>query len=125
MFLTEKLSANNKRILINRLLYNITLGLGLAMIIIGIFLLLDQQPVTQPEITRIDGSGLSLEYSSLSPQKDNTKITVDIPSGSSGLMVAEILEEKGLMTAAQFRKYMIMFDIEKKIKSGTYSFNEG
>lgn len=108
---------------INLLINNISLGLGLALLIIGIFFL--NQPVkhnTQVVGSNLDVSSLELEYNRLSSVIEE-EVIINIPNGSSGLTVANILEEKGIMPAAEFKKYLSLFNIENIIKAGQYQFN--
>ena len=108
---------------INLLINNISLGLGLALLIIGIFFL--KQPIkdnTQVVRSNLDISSLELEYNRLSSVVDE-EVIINIPNGSSGLTVANILEDKGIMSAVEFIKYLDLFNIENKIKAGQYKFN--
>ncbi|AZO94065.1 hypothetical protein [Halocella sp. SP3-1] len=49
-------------------------------------------------------------------------INIFIPEGSSGLEVARIFEESNLMTYQDFKQLLLLFDIETRIKAGSYSF---
>lgn len=49
-------------------------------------------------------------------------INIFIPEGSSGLEVARIFEESDLMTYQDFRQLLLLFNIETRIKAGSYSF---
>ncbi len=108
---------------INLFINNISLGIGLTLLILGIFFL--NQPVkhdTQVVGSNLDLSSLELEYDKLSSVIEE-EVIINIPSGSSGLTVASILEDKGIMPAAEFKKYLDLFNIENRIKAGQYKFN--
>lgn len=102
---------------------NLVFGLGILLVIMGIYFL------SQPEgeigerekVLLIDNSSFSLEYDRLSTEK-REEIIINIPPGSSGLTAINILDEKGLIPADDFKKYMELFDIEKRIKAGSYKF---
>lgn len=121
--------------IVDRIITNLAIGLGLALIIISVFLSIDQYQVNQrKEVVekntsnnvQLDTKDLLLNYNKLSLLKNNqkNKVTVTIPRDSSGLIVAEILERKGLMTAKNFIRYMLMFDIEERIRAGTFHFSK-
>ena len=108
---------------INLFINNLSFGLGLALLIIGIFLI--SQPIKQDiQVvgSNLDVSSLKLEYNRLSSVNEE-EVIITIPKGSSGLMVANILEDEGIMPAEEFKKYLDLFNIENKIKAGQYKFN--
>ncbi|NLM96230.1 MAG: endolytic transglycosylase MltG [Halanaerobiaceae bacterium] len=102
---------------------NLVFGLGILLIITGIYFL--SQPEAEPgvkeKVLLVDNSYFRLEYDRLSTE-EREEVIINIPSGSSGLTVINILDEKGLIPAAEFKKYMELFDIERRIKAGTYRF---
>ncbi|MEJ6950242.1 hypothetical protein [Natronospora cellulosivora (SeqCode)] len=117
---------NNKG-LMNLLINNLAIGLGLSFMIIGVFLLntpLLSRDRTVGQINNINTDGLELNYNRLSNYQEYEEIELNIPAGSSGITAAYLLEEKGLISVEEFRKYIIMFDIGKRIRAGTYRFNK-
>ncbi len=113
-----------------RLIFNnIAFGIGLVLIVMGIFVLV-QTPQNSIKgnnleelVPNVDISSFKLEYNNMfSAKKYDIEIT--IPSGSSGLTVANILDESELISAEEFRQYMILFDIENRIKAGKYQFSK-
>ncbi|MDI3546948.1 MAG: hypothetical protein PWR10_600 [Halanaerobiales bacterium] len=108
---------------LKRLVPEVALALGIALIIIGIFLLFQSgERLEGVKVARINQSPeeFSLEYFHLYPQLEDVKIV--IPNGSSGLTVANILEERGLIKAEDFRKLISLFQFQGRIKAGEFSF---
>lgn len=108
---------------LKRLVPEVALALGIALIIIGIFLLFQSGERSEGvKVARINQSPeeFSLEYFHLYPQLEEVKIV--IPNGSSGLTVANILEERGLIKAEDFRKLISLFQFQGRIKAGEFSF---
>lgn len=108
---------------LKRLVPEVALALGIALIIIGIFLLFQSGERSEGvKVARINQSPeeFSLEYFHLYPQLEEVKIV--IPNGSSGLTVANILEERGLIKAEDFRKLFSLFQFQGRIKAGEFSF---
>ncbi|MFW6306724.1 MAG: hypothetical protein ACOC1N_05030 [Bacillota bacterium] len=105
---------------------NIAVGLGLALLVIGSSMLFSQVSYESniPQSARkIDISSLNLSYDRLDSINES-EIVINIPSGSSGFTVANILDENGIMPAEEFRKYLLLFDIENKLRAGKYKFNK-
>lgn len=102
---------------------NLVFGLGILLIIMGIhFLSQPEGEVGEREkVLLVDSSSFRLEYDRLSTDK-REEVIINIPPGSSGLTAISILDEKGLIPADDFKKYMKLFDIEKRIKAGSYRF---
>jgi hypothetical protein len=77
---------------------------------------------TVPSLSLIKSEAelLNMDYPHLK-MKDK-KITINIPSGVSTMEVANILEEKGLVERETFLQAIRIFDLETKIKSGSFLF---
>ena len=112
--------------LLKILINNIAIGLGLSFLIIGLFLLMNPRLDTDKSvdlIRQINSEGLELNYNSLSTEASTEEIELIIPAGSSGFTVANLLEEADLISAEEFRKYIYLLNIEKRLRAGTYRFN--
>lgn len=119
MLLNKKVDKNKINLLIN----NLAFGLGLTLLIIGIMIL--NQPIkeeTEKVGGNLDTSSLSLNYNRLTTAIEG-EVEITIPAGSSGITVANILDEKGIMPYAEFKKYLHLFNIENRIRAGKYKFN--
>ena len=55
---------------------------------------------------------------------EDEKTKVVIKSGLSSSKIADILSEKGIVEKERFIRTLIIFDAEKKLSSGVYSFNK-
>ena len=75
-------------------------------------------------ILLIGGSGLYFYVSSaLKPydKKDDEPIVVDIPIGSGLSLIAQTLEDEGVIKSARIFKYYAKFNNESEFQAGTYS----
>ncbi|MFW5981740.1 MAG: hypothetical protein ACOCQO_00880 [Halanaerobiaceae bacterium] len=110
----------------NILISNLAFALGISFLIIGLFLIrtADRQDEMTVELINFDYEDLELDYTRLANDKKQDEIELIIPPGSSGLTVAGVLDEANLISAEDFRKFLRLFDIEKRLKAGTYRFNK-
>lgn len=75
-------------------------------------------------ILLIGGGGLYFYVSSaLKPydKKDDEPIVVDIPIGSGLSLIAQTLEDEGVIKSARIFKYYAKFNNESEFQAGTYS----
>lgn len=102
---------------------NMVFGLGILLVIMGIYLLFQPEEgvVEKEKVVLLDRSYFELEYERLTTE-ELEDVLIYIPVGSSGLTVVNILDEEGLIPADDFKKYMELFDIDKRIKAGSYKF---
>src|SRR5690554_6202276 len=127
----EKSMSAAKKTAKKRMVFDILFGLGIALLFLGVFMFL-QEPGMANRADRAGTDNVTAPenkpYTSLIFEqlniKDQKEIELEIPPGSSGLMVAELLEEKGLIKAEDFHTLMLLFDIEKRLKAGKYRFSE-
>ncbi|HLV10047.1 MAG TPA: hypothetical protein VKY40_07560 [Halanaerobiales bacterium] len=117
----------------NRVIFDILFGLGIALLLLGVFLFLQRQGMANRVESMTDSDNIAapaenrpyshLIFEQLSIQEEE-EIELEIPVGISGIMVAELLEEKGLIKAEDFHTLMLLFDIERRLKAGKYRFSE-
>ncbi len=71
------------------------------------------------------GNEISLEYDDINDNKQETleTKTIEIPSGISTLEAARILENNNIVDADELLYIINLFDMEKRIASGTYQFS--
>ncbi len=119
---------------INRLLYDLIFCTGFILIVLGLFLLVNFTNANEEFSGERDYSltaGRSKVYTQQLKQSidnwqgapEDGEIKVIIPPGSTGIMIAKLLEEKGLMESEDFQKLMTLFEIERRLKAGEYTFH--
>ena len=64
------------------------------------------------------------DFSNKNKNKGNEKVEVVIKSGFSGNKIADILSEKGVINREDFIQALIIFNAEKKLNSGIYTFEK-
>ena len=56
------------------------------------------------------------------PLKGVSMLEITIPEGSTGIEVARIFDQSGLIEYDKFLQLLILFRVETRIKAGTYQF---
>ena len=106
-------------------IYDFLLVLGVILIIIGSYLFfheIDQNETeeTNYEISYSRPSSLELDYSV--PEAVDRQVELDISYGTSVLEVANLLDEQGITNSEDFLWLINEFDLETRIKAGSYQF---
>ncbi len=117
---------------ISRIMYDLILSIGVILLVFGILMINTSDMERKPEesslpvTAELQVATHEILYQELSNQltvpKDE-EINVVIPPGSTGIMIASVLEKKGLMEAKDFHKLMVLFGIERRLKAGEYTFS--
>ncbi len=128
------------KLLRKKLIADILLILGIALIASGLFLKFSsfQRPITNNRGSKnifesneiykgkVEFEPLSykIDKFNLVPplDKKGKLIEIQIAGGSTSLEVAHVLDKKGLFPADIFLKLVSMFELQKRIKAGNYTF---
>ena len=112
-----------------KILLDIIFGIGIALLIIGIFMLYSDvsSQVNSSVKVNYNLEEFKLNYNQLTSDKeggDKKFVKVYIPEGVSSFRVAQIFEDKGLIKSEDFMKLIKTFEIAKRIRAGVYTFSK-
>ena len=70
------------------------------------------------------GNNIDFEKEFSEEKKEREEVEIVIPAGSSSSVIANKLNENGIIDKEKFIDALIIFDAEKKLNSGTYVFKK-
>ncbi len=111
--------------IINDILVVLSVILILAGIYIQVFSNSHNEIRQQPVVYQLDD--YSFDYQKIEQGeggREKEDVNLIIAEGSSTLEIAYQLEEKGLISASDFLRFVELFPIERRIKAGEYTFSK-